>query len=83
VGGGVNWQSDIYHKRTGFHSRQDACAVANLMAGYRVGKHLDIQLNINNLFDKVYYISITSGSTANNIYGDPRNFMLTAKYSFY
>ncbi|MDR2690471.1 MAG: TonB-dependent siderophore receptor, partial [Azoarcus sp.] len=51
VGGGVNWQSDIYYKRAGFHSRQDAYAVANLMAAYQFGKHLNIQLNVNNLFD--------------------------------
>ncbi|MDR2688986.1 MAG: TonB-dependent siderophore receptor [Azoarcus sp.] len=83
VGGGVNWQSDIYYKRTGFHSRQDAYAVANLMAGYRFGQHLDIQLNINNLFDKTYYRSISSSSTSGaSVYGEPRNFMLTAKYSF-
>jgi outer membrane receptor for ferric coprogen and ferric-rhodotorulic acid len=33
VGGGINWQSDIYYKRVGFHSRQDAYAVVNLMGG--------------------------------------------------
>jgi outer membrane receptor for ferric coprogen and ferric-rhodotorulic acid len=82
VGGGVNWQSDIYYKRVGFHSRQDAYAVANLMAGYRFDKHLDIQLNVNNLFDKTYYRSISSSSSGASVYGDPRNFMLTAKYRF-
>jgi outer membrane receptor for ferric coprogen and ferric-rhodotorulic acid len=83
VGGGVNWQSDIYYKRAGFHSRQDAYAVANLMAGYQWGKHLDLQLNINNLFDKRYYYSISSSaSSAGSIYGYPRNFMLTAKFFF-
>jgi outer membrane receptor for ferric coprogen and ferric-rhodotorulic acid len=83
VGGGVNWQSDIYYKRTGFHSRQDAYAVANLMAGYRLDKHLDFQLNINNLFDKSYYRSISSSSSGASVYGEPRSIMLTAKYSFF
>jgi outer membrane receptor for ferric coprogen and ferric-rhodotorulic acid len=82
VGGGVNWQSDIYFKRTGFHSRQDAYAVANLMAGYQFDKHLDIQLNVNNLFDKTYYRSISSATSGTNVYGEPRNFMLTARYRF-
>lgn len=82
MGGGVHWQSDIYHKSTGFHSRQDAYAVANLMAGYRLGKHLDIQLNVNNLFDEVYYRNISSSPNRGSIYGEPRNFMLTAKYQF-
>jgi outer membrane receptor for ferric coprogen and ferric-rhodotorulic acid len=83
VGGGVNWQSDIYYKRTGFHSRQDAYVVANLMAGYQWGKHLDVQLNINNLFDKRYYRSVSSSSSGASVYGEPRSFMLTAKYSFF
>ncbi|MDR2092369.1 MAG: TonB-dependent siderophore receptor [Azoarcus sp.] len=83
MGGGVNWQSDIYYKRTGFHSRQDAYAIANLMAGYRFGKALDIQLNINNLFDKTYCRSITSSAFGSSVYGEPRSIMLTAKYSFF
>ncbi|MDR0701745.1 MAG: TonB-dependent siderophore receptor [Azoarcus sp.] len=83
VGGGVNWQSDIYYKRTGFHSQQDAYAVANLMAGYRFGKELDIQLNINNLFDKTYYRSISSSTNGASVYGEPRSIMLTAKYNFF
>jgi outer membrane receptor for ferric coprogen and ferric-rhodotorulic acid len=83
VGGGVNWQSEIYRKSTGFHSRQDAYAVVNLMAGYRFDKHLDIQLNVNNLFDKTYYRSISSSATSSqNVYGEPRSFMLTARYQF-
>ncbi|MDR1647197.1 MAG: TonB-dependent siderophore receptor [Zoogloeaceae bacterium] len=82
VGGGVNWQSDIYYKRAGFHSRQDAYAVANLMAGYQFDKHLDIQLNVNNLFDKRYYQAISSYVSDGNVYGEPRNFMLTARYRF-
>jgi outer membrane receptor for ferric coprogen and ferric-rhodotorulic acid len=82
VGGGVNWQSDIYYKRAGFHSRQDAYAVANLMAGYQLGRNLDLQLNINNLFDESYYRSISSSSSGASVYGEPRGIMLTAKYFF-
>ena len=52
------------------------------MVGYRFDKRLDIQLNINNLFDKVYYRNIASSPSLGYIYGEPRNFMLTAKYSF-
>ncbi|MDR0441403.1 MAG: TonB-dependent receptor, partial [Candidatus Accumulibacter sp.] len=84
VGGGVNWQSGIYRKSgTNFHSQQDAYAVVNLMAGYRFDKHLDIQLNANNLFDKTYYRSISSSSSGASVYGEPRSFMLTAKYEFF
>ena len=83
VGGGVNWQSDIYYKRTGFHSRQDAYAVTNLMVGYRFDKHLDLQLNINNLFDERYYRSISSASNGASVYGEPRSITLTARYQFF
>jgi outer membrane receptor for ferric coprogen and ferric-rhodotorulic acid len=83
VGGGVNWQSDIYYKRVGFHSRQDAYAVVNLMGGYQFDRHLDIQLNINNLFDKSYYRSISSAASGASVYGEPRSIMLIAKYRFF
>ncbi|MDR1662679.1 MAG: TonB-dependent receptor [Azoarcus sp.] len=82
VGGGVNWQSETYFKRVGFHSRQEAYAVFNLMAGYRFDKHLDVQLNVNNVFDKTYYRSIRSSASGASVYGEPRGFMLTARYGF-
>ncbi|MDR0440523.1 MAG: TonB-dependent siderophore receptor [Candidatus Accumulibacter sp.] len=83
VGGGVNWQSEIYRKNANFHSQQNAYAVVNLMAGYRFDEHLDIQLNVNNLFDKTYYRSISTGSSGASVYGEPRSFMLLAKYNFF
>jgi len=58
--------------------------VVGLMAGYQVNKHLDTQLNINNVFDKKYYQGIASNSTWSpyDVYGDPRNISVTAKYAF-
>jgi len=51
------------------------------MASYQVNKNLDIRLNLYNVFDKYYYQTI--GSTQdNNHFGAPRNFLLTAKYTF-
>lgn len=54
------------------------------MAGYEINENLDLQLNANNIFDREYYSAIgydvVWGST--DTYGDPRNYMLTAKYSF-
>ncbi len=53
------------------------------MLGFKPTDHIDARLNLNNLFDKRYYQSITDNpARAENIYGDPRNLMLSVKYSF-
>ncbi|MHC8306320.1 TonB-dependent siderophore receptor [Pseudomonas sp. PB3P13] len=88
VGGNVYWQSRMYNDVPltvgSYRLQQGSYAVTDLMAGYEVNKHLDLQVNANNVFDRVYYSSIgyntTWGSTDN--YGTPRSYMLTAKYRF-
>ncbi|MBO9547865.1 TonB-dependent siderophore receptor [Pseudomonas sp.] len=88
VGGNISWQSRIYNDFTvadGSEYRliQGAYAVTDLMAGYRVNQHLDLQLNANNVFDRKYYSAIASSvDYAGDTWGAPRNLMLTAKYSF-
>ncbi len=87
VGGSVYQQSRIYAdgSRNGvkWQNAQSAYAVLDLVVGYRVSKALDLQLNLNNVFDKTYYRNVASGSYyPYDIYGDPRNVKLTAKYSF-
>jgi outer membrane receptor for ferric coprogen and ferric-rhodotorulic acid len=83
VGGSVHWQSGIHKEASGFYAKQSAYAIASLMAGYRFGKELDFQLNINNLFDKTYYKSLGPNMKIGaSVYGEPRNFMLTARYQF-
>ena len=88
IGGNVYWQSRMYNDvpltAGSYRLQQGSYAVTDLMAGYEVNKHLDLQVNANNVFDRVYYSSIgyntTWGSTDN--YGTPRSYMLTAKYRF-
>lgn len=88
VGGNVYWQSRMYNdvellNGDNYRLKQGAYAVADLMAGYRVNQHLDLQLNANNVFDRKYYSSISNSvSYGGDSYGTPRNMMLTAKYSF-
>ncbi|OCW19319.1 TonB-dependent siderophore receptor [Pseudomonas aylmerensis] len=88
VGANVYSQSSTFNKGRNvfgnYHIEQEAYALVGLMAGYQVSKHLDTQLNINNLFDKKYYQGIASNSTWSpyDVYGDPRNFTVTAKYTF-
>ena len=43
---------------------------------YRLDKHVTAALNVNNLFDRRYYQSL-SGVSWNNRYGEPRSLMLT------
>ncbi|TFY88823.1 TonB-dependent siderophore receptor [Pseudomonas kairouanensis] len=92
IGANVYSQSSTFNKGVvtfngqsqKFHVDQEAYALFGLMAGYQVTKNLDTQLNINNLFDKKYYQGIASNSTWSpyDVYGDPRNFTVTAKYTF-
>ena len=66
-----------------YRLEQGGYAVTDLMAGYEVNKHLDLQVNANNIFDRKYYSAISqSWQYGGDVYGAPRNMMLTAKYSF-
>ena len=88
IGGNISWQSRMYNDvelLDGSHYRlkQGAYATTDLMAGYRVSQHLDLQLNANNIFDREYYSSISNSvKYGGDTYGSPRNLLLTAKYSF-
>lgn len=84
VGGGVAWQgTKPYYQRnpaTGQleHLGQDAFALVELMASYRINRQMSLQLNVKNLFDKAYY----ERSGPSYTYGTPRNFTLQLKHSF-
>jgi outer membrane receptor for ferric coprogen and ferric-rhodotorulic acid len=88
VGGNVSWQSRLYNDLkvadgSTYRLQQGSYAVTDLMAGYEVSQHLDLQLNANNIFDRRYYSTIANDvSYGGDAYGNPRNMMLTAKYSF-
>ncbi len=76
IGGGINWESktgDNLHLYT-----QSSYALANLMVRYDIDENLTASLNVNNLFDKEYFM----GSAGNGIYGPPRNFMTSLKYTY-
>lgn len=61
---------------------QPAYAVANLQAGYRITDSVSAALTVNNLFDEQYFAALGRSTNTYNIYGEPRNVMLTitAKY---
>ncbi|WP_460138670.1 TonB-dependent siderophore receptor [Pseudomonas sp. H2_D07] len=88
VGGNISWQSRMYNdialaNGSSYRLQQGAYAVTDLMVGYKVNEHIDLQLNANNIFDRRYYSTIAnSADYGGDAYGNPRNMMLTAKYTF-
>ena len=78
-GGGLNYKSKYYTDTSYGRITQDAFITTDLMAGYKVNKNLDLQLNVNNIFDKEYYSGIGVNSM---VYGDTRNATLGMKYTF-
>lgn len=83
VGGGVNWQnkvwSDVAVPSGTLRSEQGSFALVDLFARYRVTKAFSLQANVDNLFDKSYDTNVDSRGI---VYGAPRNFSVTASYSF-
>lgn len=60
---------------------QKGYAIWSLRAAYEISPKLSLALNLNNVFDKLYYSTVgTSGY--GNFYGEPRNFMLSLKASY-
>ena len=84
VGAGVTAQSNTYAGYTDKWSllrAQDPYAVVNAQIGYQIEKDLSLTLNVNNIFNQLYYTRL-GGTNTYNTPGDPRNFMLTLRRSF-
>jgi outer membrane receptor for ferric coprogen and ferric-rhodotorulic acid len=79
IGGGVNMQSTTLGFDRSF--TVPGSAIANARVAYQLSPEVALSLNINNLFDKSYYIPGFNMAGTNNNYGNPRNFMLTVKYT--
>ncbi|WP_102798696.1 TonB-dependent siderophore receptor [Bowmanella denitrificans] len=97
LGAGIHWQSAYFvnskkpaglgRDENGYvittpeRREQGAVALVNLMARYRLTEQISLSLNINNLFDKAYFNSISSwdGSV---VWGTPRNWTLSARYDW-
>lgn len=54
--------------------------VADAMASYQLSEHVNLRLNVNNLFDEEYFLVNNGGSRI--LYGEPRSAMLTTELSF-
>lgn len=67
---------------TNYNVTQGTYAVFGLRAGYRISNNWSLAINLNNIFDRVYYQTIGS-PTCCSFYGAPRNFMLTVHGSVF
>lgn len=77
VGGGWRTQSSAY---TSFGVKQGGYSITDFMLAYRATPEWQVQANLNNAFDKRYYQNISNSWGANS-FGDPRNLMLTVRYT--
>lgn len=89
LGASLYWQSRIYNQslrganfnNVAFLVEQAPYAVADAMVAWKIDARTELQVNVNNLFDKHYYkavgYDIRWGST--DAYGDPRNVMATLR----
>lgn len=81
VGGGVNVQSGYYVLENGVRASQGGFATADLALGYEFNSSVSALLKVNNIFDRRYYTSL-QGVNYGNMYGDPRNVMLTVRAKY-
>ncbi|WP_368759045.1 TonB-dependent siderophore receptor [Pseudomonas aeruginosa] len=87
IGGGVTTRSDAYYEQTSRRGGKDfigrveqgGYSIFDLFSSYSFDKNWEGQINLNNIFDKRYYKSISATTVA---YGDPRGVMFTLRGSF-
>lgn len=81
IGGGVNWQSEIYSDNQGpnlVRFTQDDYALVDVMARYPLTEQLSVTFNLNNLLDEEYYTNTSTSS----YYGTPRNATVGVRLSY-
>lgn len=81
VGAGLQWQDGIklYDSNVNSTIKQDAYALVNLMASYKVNDHITLQANGNNIFDKKYLNSFPDGQA---FYGPSANYTVAVKFKY-
>jgi iron complex outermembrane receptor protein/outer membrane receptor for ferric coprogen and ferric-rhodotorulic acid len=78
VGAGVVAQSHTLSYDRSF--KVAGSTITSLRLAYQATPEVSVALNVNNLFDKRYLLPGFVGYTGGT-YGDPRNAMLTLKYT--
>ena len=77
LGSSVTARSKTGYTSGGVARRQSGYGVWNAFVRYRINSQWALSLNVNNLFDKVYY-----QGAEKSLYGDPRNATLTLRGTF-
>jgi outer membrane receptor for ferric coprogen and ferric-rhodotorulic acid len=86
VGGGVNYRSEAYTNGANpvsgapFRFEQGVFTLVSLMARYALTDNVQLQANLDNLFDKTYYSQM--GTFSQYRYGAPRNVNLGVNFRF-
>jgi outer membrane receptor for ferric coprogen and ferric-rhodotorulic acid len=81
IGGNAQIQSMQYITSGTLRVEEPGRAVWGAMVKYTIDPTWTATLNVNNLFDKTYYRTISNAFT-NNWYGTPRNWALTLRGKF-
>ncbi|TFY84313.1 TonB-dependent siderophore receptor [Pseudomonas kairouanensis] len=83
LGGSFYAQSTMVQREYGkdYKIQQDAYHLVNLHAVYEINKNLELQYNLDNVFDKKYYQTLGNPNYW-NFYGEPRNFNMALRAKF-
>jgi outer membrane receptor for ferric coprogen and ferric-rhodotorulic acid len=76
----VQWQSET-EVDSNSRIRQDAYALVDLMASYDFDEHWSTSLNMNNVTDQKYLLSLYQAAGSTN-YGAPRNVMASVTWKY-
>jgi outer membrane receptor for ferric coprogen and ferric-rhodotorulic acid len=80
VGTRFQWQSAT-ETDTNSNVRQEAYALVDLMASYDIDDHWSTSLNLNNVTDRKYLLSLYQSSGSTN-YGAPRNLTASVTWKY-
>lgn len=82
VGGGVSAQSGYYYETAqGQKYGSPGRAIWDARIAWKLDEHWTLGLTAENLFDRKYYYS-SSALDRGNLFGDPRNYMMTLRGDF-
>ncbi|MFT3974611.1 MAG: TonB-dependent siderophore receptor [Amaricoccus sp.] len=87
VGGAIRAQSDTWSAGTNvdtgeaMRAHSGGYAVVDAMARYAFSDATALQVNVDNVFDRLYLSSVDA-SWGGNFYGDPRTVSLTLRHTF-
>ncbi len=81
LGGNIRTYSQIYnHDATDYDIKRSGLTVVGLSAKYQINKKTELNLIVNNLFDRRYYATVDSLNYTT--FAEPRKMMANVRYQF-